>query len=219
MGSERTREIGTRKALGATNGDIRLQCLLRSVDARIVSARKALIRCSVGVLAEAWRQETVNISIPKELPEDVQLRTGRYPVRMPKLAGERAFQVEEELMLPANMPRLESLIAYTMEVATSDVRVLSGKLAFHGVGHLHLVYRGEDGKIRYWNGEVPISQYAQLDRELTQDAQGDVIPAVTALELEADDAGKLRLKCALLMQYRVDDRELLELLKECMIKD
>lgn len=196
------------------DGDIRVQCLLRSVDARIVSARKILVRCSVGAVAEAWRQETVQVSVPGQLPEDVQLLTHRYPVRIPKLAGERTFQMEETLNLPGSIPQADSLIAYTMELKPTENRILSGRLVFHGVGQLHLVYRTEEGKIASWNGEVPISQYAELEREMSLDAQGDVRMAVTALELDLDPEGQLHLKCGALAQYLVSDREILELVQD-----
>lgn len=202
--------------LGENTGDgnIRVQCLLRSVDARIVSARKILVRCSVGALAEAWREETVSISVPGELPEDIQLLTNRYPVRVPRLAGERTFQMEQDLTLPGSMPQADAIIAYSLEPRAEDTRILSGRVVFHGVGQLHLVYRSEEGRITSWNGEIPISQFAELDREVSQDAQADVSMAVTALELELDPEGQLHLKCGLLCQYLVDDREILEIVED-----
>lgn len=202
--------------LGESTGDgnIRVRCLLRSVDARIVSARKILVRCSVGALAEAWREDTVQVSVPGKLPEDIQLLTNRYPVRVPKLAGERTFQLEEDLNLPGNMPQAEAIIAFTLEPRAGDIRILSGRLVFHGVGQLHLVYRSEEGRITSWNTEIPISQFAELAAEVSQDARAEVSLAVTALELELDPEGQLHLKCGLLCQYLVDDRELLELVED-----
>lgn len=196
------------------DGTIRLQCLLRSVDARILSARKIMIRCSVGATAEAWQQDQVQISVPGELPQDVQLLTNRYPVRIPKLAGEKQFQLDEDLNLPGTMPQAEKIIAYSLNPWVTDHRIVSGKLVFHGIGQLHLVYCSEDGKITSWDAEIPISQYVSLEGELTQDAQADISMAVTALELDLDPEGQMHLKCSLIAQYLADERELLELAED-----
>ncbi len=196
------------------DGNIRIQSLLRSIDARIVSARKLLVRCSVGAMAEAWQEDTLRLGVPGKLPEDVQLLTNRYPMRLPKLAGEKTFQMEEELSFPGTSPAPEKMIAYTLEPCVSDLRIVSGKLVFHGVGQLHLVYRTGEGKIHSWNGEIPISQFVQLDESPSQEAQGSIAMAVTALELDPDSNGRLHLKCTLLCQYLIDQREMLELVED-----
>lgn len=199
---------------GQREGELRLQCLLRFLDARVVSARKVMLRCGIGAMGQAFRQDTVMVSFPGQLPEDIQLLKNRYPLRIPKAAGEKAFQLEEELTLPGSAPDIGKLVSYTMEPRISECRIISGKVVFRGSALLHMVYLDEEGKLASQNLEVPFSQLAELDGESSADAQADVRMAVTSLELDADPEGKLHLKAGLLGQYLVDDREMVELVED-----
>lgn len=204
---------------GQREGELRLQCLLRFLDARVVSARKVMLRCGIGVLGQAFRQETAMVSFPGQLPEDIQLLKNRYPLRIPKWAGEKAFQLEEELSLPGSTPDIRKLVSYTLEPRISECRIVSGKVVFRGTGLLHLVYLEEDGTLESQNLEVPFSQLAELEGVYSPDAQVDVRMAVTSLELDADPEGKLRLKAGMLGQYVADDREIVEIVEDTYSPD
>ena len=198
----------------AGDGQIRVLCVLRSLDARIVSARKMMLRCNIGALGEAWREEAVQLYIPGELPEDVRLLKNRYPLRIPRIAGEQTFQVEEMLTIPGTHPQPDQIISCMLEPKITDTRVVSGKLVFHGTAQIHLTYWSEEGKVTSWNAELPISQFTELDRDLGQEAQGNVMIAVTSLEADSDPEGIVHLKCGMLAQYMVDERETLELVED-----
>lgn len=199
---------------GQREGQLRIQTLLRFLEARVVSARKVMLRCGIGAMAQALRQENVMLSQPGELPEDVQVLTKRYPLRIPRTAGEKTFQLEEELTLPPTAADLQKMVSYCLEPRISECRVVSGKLVFRGNGQLHLVYLSEEGTLESQNLEIPISQLCELEGELSQDARGDLCMTVTGLELDPDPEGMLRLKAGLLAQYVVDDRELVELVED-----
>lgn len=199
---------------GLREGDIRIQYLLRSVDARSVSARKIMIRCGIGALGEAYIRDTAQIAVPGELPEDVQLLNVRYPVRLPKTAGEKTFLLDEDLTMPGSAPVPEKLIAYTAEPKLTDTKVMSNKVVFRGGAQLHVVYLSEEGQVRNVDFELPFSQFADLEGEHSSDAQADIRMGITSLELELDGQKHLRLKCGLLAQFLVDDREMLELIED-----
>ena len=204
---------------GQREGEMRLQCLLRFLDARVVSARKVMLRCGIGALGQAFRQETAMLSLPGQLPEDIQLLKIRYPLRIPKWAGEKSFQLEEELSLSGSAPDIHKLVSYTMEPRISECRILSGKVVFRGIGLLHVVYMGEDGRLESQTMELPFSQLAELEGVHSPDAQADVRMAVTSLELDADPEGKLHLKAGMLGQYLVDDREMVEIVEDAYSPD
>ena len=199
---------------GVREGVIRTQCLLRFLDARSVTARKIMLRCGLGAVGEAFTADTVQLGVPEKLPEDVQLLSVRYPVRLTKAAGEKTFLVDEELSLPGSAPVPEKLISYTAEPRITDGKVMGNKLVLRGSVPIHLVYLSDEGAVTSRDFEVPISQFAELEGEYSQDAQADIRMGVTSLELEQDPEGRLRLKCGLLAQYLVDDRELLELVED-----
>ena len=199
---------------GQHEGDIRVQCLLRFLDARVVSARKIMLRCGIAALGQAYRQEKAQVSTPGEVPEDIQLLKNRYPLRIPRAAGEKAFQLEEELSLPPSAADIQKIVSYAMEPRLSECRVASGKLVFRGSGVVHLVYFSQEGKLESLDLEVPFSQLAEPEGELSKDARCDVRMGITALELDPDPEGKLRLKVGLLAQYLLDDREMVELVED-----
>ena len=84
------------------DGDIRVNCLVRFVDARSVSPRKMMLRAGVAAEAEAYVSDQAEIFRSTELPGDIQLLKNRYPVRLMKEAGEKAFAQDEDLLIPAS---------------------------------------------------------------------------------------------------------------------
>ncbi len=195
-------------------GWIRIRCLTRFVDARSLSARKIGVRAGMAAMAEVYCPGEREICQPDKVPEDVQLLRTVYPVRMAKEMGEKSFLLDEDLTLPDSAPVPEKLIYYSMDPVLTDKKVLSNKTAFRGEGRLHVLYRSTEGQLHSWDFSLPFSQYAQLDGEHSTDAQADLVLMPTSLELELDDEGHLRLKCALAAQYLVSDKELLELTED-----
>lgn len=191
-------------------GKIRTKCLTRFVDARSVSPRKVMVRCGVGALAEALVPGEAEISRPGEIPAGVELLRAKYPVVLPREAGEKAFFLEEELT-PVGA---EKVLYYTLSPQIQEQRVMGNKIAFRGSGNLHVLYTGEDGEISSQDFLLPFSQFAELEGSYGTDAQTNLIPAVTELELELDDEGKLRLKAGLLGQYVVEEPSVLETVED-----
>ncbi len=195
-------------------GQIRILCLPRFVDARSVSARKIMVRAGVGALAEAFAPQELEIAAPEETPEGVELLRTTYPVRMPKEAGEKAFLVEEDLVLPDSAPKPEKLIYYRVNPRITDKKVLSNKLVFRGHGNLHILYRSEEGQLHSWDFDLPFSQYVQLDGEHGTEAQADLMLMPTSMDAELDDEGHIRLKGGMTAQYLITDKTMLEMVED-----
>ncbi len=195
-------------------GEIRIHALLRSLDARSVSPRKIMARAGVGALAEAVSPMEAEVSIPGEVPEDVELLQNTYPVRLPKEAGEKTFLIDEELTVPASTPTPERLMAYSMQPQITDQKVMSNKVVFRGNGNLHILYASADGQLHGWDFPLAFSQFAELSGDHSTDAGVSITPGVTSLDLELDEEGKLRLKCGMVAQYVVEDRENLPLTED-----
>lgn len=196
---------------GHRDGEIRIQPLMRFLDARSVSPRKMMLRCGISAQAEAWRQETAMAAVPGAVPEDVQLRKNRYPIRYPKAAGEKTLQLEESIPLGTDVGEI---ISYCLTPRFSEVRFLSGKLVLRGSGLLHLVYLDGENRVTGRDLEIPVSQLAEPEGEFSPDAQASAIPAITNLEAELEEGNQLRVKAGLVAQYLVDDREVLELVED-----
>ncbi len=199
---------------GIPEGSIRIQCLPRFVDARPVSARKIMVRAGMNAMAAALVPDTVPVFAPPEDMEGVELLRSVYPVRLPREAGEKTFLQDEELILPDSAPLPEKLVYYRMEPRISDKKVLSDKVVFRGNTCLHVLYRSEEGQLHSWDFEVPFSQYAELGGEYGSDAQADFWLSPTSLDAELDEEGHLRLKCGLVAQYLITDKQPVALIED-----
>lgn len=196
------------------DGQVRMLCIPRYVDARSVSAGKILVRAGMAALAEAWCKGQREVSAAEEMPEDIQLLRSSYPVRLPKEAGEKSFLLEEELTLPGSAPVPRKLICWHMEPAVTDRKVLSGRVVFRGNGNLHLLYESEDGQLHGWDFDLPFSQFADLEDSHSADAQVDIRLMPTSVDVETDAEGKFHLKSSVAAQYLVDDQTMVELVED-----
>jgi len=193
------------------DGTIHVIPLLRSVDARTTSARKMVARVTVALLGEAFLQDSCEVCTPPELPEDIHLLQQTYPLLLPREAGEKAFEMEEELTLPASCPKIEKMIRFSLQPELIDRKVLSGKLVFRGAAILHILYQSGDGKLCNWDFEIPFSRYTELDDLYEQEARSTVSLVLTSLELQEENEGILRLKAGLTGQYIIYDKTVLQI--------
>ncbi len=191
-------------------GQLRVQCLMRFLDARSVSPRKLMLRCGISAQGQAFREETAMVSQPGQTEGDIQLLKTSYPLRFWKAAGEKTFQLEEEFSLSG----LKMPVSYTLEPNITECRLISGRLVIRGSAALHVVYLTGDGQLKSENLEVPISQFAEPEGNFSADAQCDVRMAVTSMEADLTPEGKLRVKAGLVAQFLVDDRELVEIVSD-----
>lgn len=196
------------------DGFLRLTCQSRFADARVVSARKLMVRAGVRAMAEAMVPVKKTLYSCGEAPKNVELLKNTYPIRLAREAGEKQFQIDEELQLPASCPALEKLVYYSVTPVITEQRISADKVIFRGNTNLHLLYLSEEGILHSCEIQHPFSQLTQLDHTYSQDAQADVALSVTSLELDATEEGNLRLKCALVGQYLVDDRQMVELVED-----
>lgn len=188
------------------DGKILASCMLKSVDARSTSARKLLVRINVETLGEAWQSTQIQVAVPGDVPEDIAVLTASYPVLLPKEAGEKIFLMEETLELPVNCPKIEKIMYYSLRPEILENKIMAGKVVFRGVGLVHLLYRGEDGRLCTWDWELPFSQYGDLEGEYDGEPEVTVQPCVTSLDITLDEHNELQLKAGMLGQYLLCER-------------
>ena len=198
---------------GIPEGNLRIHCLTRFADARSVSPRKILVRAGLSAQVQACILEKTEVFHTEQSGPGVELLTRKYPLRLRKEMGEKTFNMDEELALPESAPELQEVIYCAMDLKTQETKVVSDKLVFRGNGNLHILYRSQDGQLHSWDFAVPFSQFALLDHSYGADAQGDLWFCLTNLEVEAEE-GKVRLKAALVGQYTITDREMVEVTED-----
>lgn len=196
------------------DGTLCVSPMLRFVDSRTVSARKIMIRAGVSAVVEAMYPSELSVYQPDAIPEDIQLLRRSYPVRLPKETGEKTFLLDEELSVPESEERPEKLLCYFVQPQPGDRRVMSDKVVFRGNILLHLLHREQSGKLCSRSWEIPYSQFAELDGTYSADAHAVIQMAVTSLELDQNESGLLHLKCSLVAQYQISDKQMLELVED-----
>ena len=195
------------------DGTLLVQPFVRSADARSLSSRKLMIRANTGMTAMGVTPGEVTLYTPGELPNDVQVLRKTYPMQLPTEAGEKAFGIEEEIPFPAGLVQPETIVRYELRPVLTEWKLMTDKAVFRGTGYLHMLYRGPDGRLHTWDYELPLSQYAELDKEYDSDALVEVWPALTDLELDYQE-GQVRLKAGLTGQYMVYERPMVELVED-----
>jgi len=187
------------------DGTILVTPYLRSIDCRTISARKVMVRANIGVAGEALEHTESESYLPQETPEGLQLLQRTYPMMLPKEAGEKAFQTEEVLAMPDNLPKIANIVRYELIPAVKEMKVLAGRLIFRGSCKLKLLYQCQEGELHSWDTSVTFSQFVDLDHDYTTSAAADIRMIITGLELSVGE--ELKLLCGLSAQYVIFDRE------------
>lgn len=186
-------------------GQIILDCRLAGLDARLLSPRKLMLRAQLSALGEAWVPEKVPLYTPTDLPEDVELLEKTRSVTLAREAGEKSFEVDEELTLPSELSQGEKLLYLRFLPRVREVRIQDNKLVFRGELLGHGGIRCADGQLRVWEPELPFAQYVPLENNYGPEARGEAILEITELEPDWKDQGQVRLRLGLVGQYLVYD--------------
>ena len=194
-------------------GVIRTRWQLKSVDARTLSVRKLMLRAVVQVLAEVLEPVDAQLSIPVSVPEDLQLLHREYPALVPREAGEKTFQLEDVLPLPAGAVPPERLLSCQVMPLLTEQKVVGGKTVFRGCARCHVLYLGEDGLLHSADPELSFAQFEDLERDYDDSAAVSVMMDVTGFEPELQE-GQLRVKCGMTAQYMVCDRVMVDLVED-----
>ncbi len=182
---------------------------LANMDCRSLSARKLMVRVTVSAVVDAWEPSQVELYQAGQLGEDIQLLENTYPMELPQEAGEKPFQMEEELNIPGFTDGCQ-MVHYQIQPQILEQKVMAGKLVFRGVCKAHGLYRCEGGSLENWDVEMGFSQFADLDRDYGPNGSAWVIPVLTGMELEKNEQGKVLLKCGITCQYVIFDRVMVD---------
>lgn len=196
------------------DGTILAEALLKSIDARSVSARKLMVRSVVSIAGCAMEPTTCEVFAADSVPEDVYLRSRTYPMQIPTEAGEKTFNLDEELPLPADCRDPRRLLRFCMIPHITDQKIMADKVVFRGTAHIRVLCKCEEGVVRSCDLEIPFSQYADLEREYDPNATARIVPAVTNLDMELQENGMLRIKAGLVGQYVIYDHKQI-----CVVED
>lgn len=191
-------------------GVIHADILLRSVDARTLSARKLMVRANVGMLGCALEQDKTEIFIPEELPEQVFGLQKTYPVTIEVEAGEKLLNMEDTFTLQQHIQRL---LACQIRPVLSEQITAGARVIFRGTAYVDALLLDDEGRVSQQIFELPFAQFSDLNREYDKDATAVVSMAVSNLEPELTENG-VHIKCGLVAQYTIRRQRLLQVMED-----
>lgn len=198
----------------ADDGIMILNSMLSSLDSRGISARKIMVRASVDTFAQALQKKTMDIPVPGDLPDDVQLLTKTYPAELPVEAGEKQVQLEEIVPIPGNIPQIQKIVAFNMIPSITEQKVLGNRLVFRGRVDVMMYYLTPGGDISAWKTEIPFSQFMDLDGDYASGATAWIMPVVTAMEMDLTEDQQLQMRAGIAAQYIIFDRTMLAVVED-----
>lgn len=172
---------------------------VKSVDARALSSRKLMIRANICCDGNGLIKNPYSVYSPGQIPKDLNLLTAEYPLTVPREAGERMVQIQEDIGKP-----LGKILRYDLKLYMTEQRIMASRLIFRGKGKIHIVHLVGD-KVSSFDQEMDFAQFADLNEDYGTGAISLVQPILTNLELTQTD-GKWTLKGEMAAQYIIFDR-------------
>lgn len=196
------------------DGAILAEALLKSIDARSISARKLMVRAVLSVAGCASEPMMAEVFVPDNVPEDVYLLRRTYPMQIPRESGEKAFNLDEELPLPGNCPNPKRLMCFRMTPEITDLKIMADKVVFRGTAYVRALCKCDDETLKSCDLEIPFSQYGDLEQEYDPNASAQIVPAMTNLDMELQENGMLRIKAGLVGQYVIYEQKQVEVVQD-----
>ena len=125
-----------------------VRCCVRSADSRLINSRKVLLRVSVLVQADGYEPQTQSMSVLKDPPACLQLKTQTYETNAPVELSERAFQVSEELNLPDGRPQIARLVSCSLTPVVQEQGLVGSKAVLKGTANLQITYLDNENALR-----------------------------------------------------------------------
>ena len=195
------------------DGHINVVCNAVDVEARVSSARKIIIRAEILANVNAFVSCESTISVPDESADHIQFLTRDYQFLVPMACGEKAFPINEMIKVSATYPQIHRMLKSFVRLEITDKKVITSKVVFRGVALISLSYLSNDGAICSWEGEIPFSQYANLDGEY-DDCYIRLQPVLSGVENKYNAENEIAVSIGVICQYTVFGYQNLRLIKD-----
>lgn len=191
-------------------------CRIRSIDARMLNSRKAMVRVNLGCAVTAYEPAEQSIWTLPEAREDLQVKRRTVPLFLMKTTGEKSFVISEENELPSGRAAVAEIYRWDTLLELTEKKLVGSRAVFKGNATVRLLYRGVDDSFNNWSFQVPFSQYAELDQEIEAE-DVTIALALTGAELEKDSAEECRslmLTLNVLAQCLAGEQEQVEIIED-----
>lgn len=178
---------------------------IRSLETRFINSRKIMVKAGIGSELTLLTPTEQKISQLDRMPVGMECKTNTYPMRLPLAEAEKEMQIADEILMPEQLPGIERLLKASCSVEIDESRCIGDKAVYKGDLRIRTLYQTVNGSLAVWNGTVPFSQYAELEREV-ENGIITIQPLIRHLEIDSDgqpESHRLLLNTTVLAQILV----------------
>lgn len=179
--------ITVRKDLESITQECRVQwdCSVKEVDARMLNGRKVLLRVGVSCRVAAFAPSQLCLYDMEQPPKTLCLHRTNVPMTLTLDTGEKMVSINDEINLPEQSEPIDRVLKVLFRMEQGENKIVGNKALFKGTVHLHTLYRGADGSLYPFDGELPFSQYIELSQDWDEQEM-QVQLALANAEVEPD---------------------------------
>ena len=174
--------------------DMRLMasCDVTKADFTAINSRKLSARACVNVCFDVFGTRETEVSTASD-EQDFECINSSVETERISAVEECEFTVREDFEIPSGKKSIDEILKTDVRIAEREMKVMQGKLILKGVAAICILYRTDDGKIDYFDTELPFTEVFdvyELDENdycLLNLSTGDV-----SVELNADSDGDMR---------------------------
>lgn len=159
---------------------------VRSVDARMINSRKAMLRVSLGCEITAYEEATEELCTLQTQCPELQIKTAAYEVCLPLETSEKSFVITDSLEIGSSHPPVVQFYQQSCRLELSDRKLVGNKAVFKGMLYFKALYLSENETLYLHQQQLPFSQYCELQRDYEDEAVS-VLPVITGYDLELED--------------------------------
>lgn len=188
---------------------------VRSVDARMINSRKAMLRVGIGCEITAYEQDKDELYDLKTKDPRLQLKTEQYTVELPLETSEKSFVLNDSLDITGH-PSLSHICKSTLTVSPTDQKIVANKSIFKGMLNCKILYMTADQSIHCMQHQFPFSQYCELTTDYDEET-ATVYPVITGYDLVPDpqeNPSSILVNVHILMQCLVSGKKELNLITD-----
>ncbi len=165
-----------------------LEPLSCTIHTRIANPRKLSVNAQVKVRVRlfAFHQLLLTDGVEGAQEQGIQCKTRELSFDAICSIRDKTFTLSEELDLPAGKPPLTALVRTDVQLTTSEMKTVGGKLVLKGNAALRTLYLSGDEEnctLAAVNHEIPFSQVIELELDAESEIRGQVSLFLSALDL------------------------------------
>ena len=162
------------------------KALIRSVDARMINSRKAMLRVDLSCLVECFEKAEDIFYEPTDCSEILQLQQKTYHIQLPSEIAEKSVAISDLLELPSNAASFKQLYKTNCKIELTEKKLIANKGVFRGYANIKMLYLSVDDKFYAYEHQIPFSQYCEFVSDYDSENFA-ITPLITGHDIELEN--------------------------------